>query len=80
MLAVTISKEAFDDFLRFMRDNEINGTKYEKLVQLSNGCVVTNTVKSSNIKVGDLILIYTNQRVYIYIIYIYICVCVLNHQ
>lgn len=31
MLTVTLIREAMDDFVRFLRDRELNSEKYEKL-------------------------------------------------
>lgn len=58
VLAVTISKEAYDDYLRNKRDKEVNSQKYQKLTK--NGIV---EIPSSDIKVGDLIIIQCNQRI-----------------
>ncbi|EGC33560.1 hypothetical protein DICPUDRAFT_48870 [Dictyostelium purpureum] len=58
VLAVTIFKEAYDDFKRFRRDKEANSQHYQKLTK--NGLV---SIPSSDIKVGDLIKVETNQRV-----------------
>ncbi|RKP21368.1 phospholipid-translocating P-type ATPase [Rozella allomycis CSF55] len=58
VLTITICKEAFDDYQRYKIDKENNSQKYEKLTL--NGTV---TIPSSEIKVGDLILVHRNQRV-----------------
>lgn len=31
MLTITLIREALDDFVRFLRDRELNGEKYDKL-------------------------------------------------
>jgi len=58
VLSVTIGKEAFDDFKRFLRDREANSQKYKKLT--SDGLV---EIPSSRIRVGDYIVIEKDQRV-----------------
>jgi len=58
VLAVTISKEAYDDIQRHKRDKEINNQIYQKLTK--DGLV---DIPSSKIKVGDLIKINCNQRI-----------------
>jgi phospholipid-translocating ATPase len=58
VLAVTISKEAWDDVQRFLRDKEANSQKFKRLS--ADG---VKEVPSSDIKVGDLIVIETDQRV-----------------
>jgi len=58
VLAVTMCREAFDDFKRFLRDREASSQKYEKLTP--KGIV---SVPSSDIKVGDLIFVEKDQRV-----------------
>ena len=45
-------REAIDDIRRWRRDKELNGKKYKKLTR--EGIV---QVKSSDIKVGDLIIV-----------------------
>ena len=58
VLAVTIFKEAYEDVIRFMRDKDVNGQKYTKVTP--TGCT---TIKSSQIKVGDIMIVEKNQRV-----------------
>ncbi len=60
MLTVTILKEAFDDFKRFLRDKEANSRKYKRITH--NGL---KELPSSDIKVGHLIVVETDQRVII---------------
>ena len=47
VLAITLIREAYDDFQRMLRDREINGALYCK--HTPTGIVI---VKSANIKVG----------------------------
>lgn len=75
VLAVTMGKEAYDDFCRYKRDQEANSTRY--LVLLSHldttGPAMaehadlprpqTRSTPSSSIKVGDMVLLEKNQRV-----------------
>ncbi|XP_037661591.1 probable phospholipid-transporting ATPase IIB isoform X6 [Choloepus didactylus] len=58
VLAVTIMREAIDEFRRFRRDKEVNSQLYSKLTV--RGKV---QVKSSDIQVGDLIIVEKNQRI-----------------
>ena len=58
VLSITISKEAWDDFQRYRRDKEANNQMYVRLTE--HGRV---PIPSSDIKVGMLIVIDTNQRV-----------------
>ncbi|XP_047382561.1 probable phospholipid-transporting ATPase IIB isoform X3 [Sciurus carolinensis] len=58
VLAVTITREAIDEFRRFQRDKEVNSQLYSKLT--IRGKV---QVKSSDIQVGDLIIVEKNQRI-----------------
>ncbi|XP_060030052.1 probable phospholipid-transporting ATPase IIB isoform X2 [Erinaceus europaeus] len=58
VLAVTIIREAIDECRRFQRDKEVNGQSYTKLT--ARGRV---QVQSSDIQVGDLILVEKNQRI-----------------
>jgi len=70
VLFVTMGKEAFDDYKRYLRDKEANSTKYLMLepsgvdtaLPLTGG-PHTRAVPSSSIRVGDLILLEKNQRV-----------------
>lgn len=55
---VTLIREAYDDFKRYLRDREMNSEKYEKIT--SEGRM---EVESSDIEVGDLIIIEKNRRV-----------------
>ncbi|OII71810.1 uncharacterized protein cubi_00618 [Cryptosporidium ubiquitum] len=58
VLSITIGKEAIDDIKRYKRDKEFNNKKYRKINK--NGI---QEIRSSDIKVGDLIEINTNDRV-----------------
>jgi phospholipid-translocating ATPase len=59
VLLITMLKEAWDDFQRYMRDKEINEKRYEKL---GEGKYFTN-VLSENIAVGDIIKVNQNERI-----------------
>lgn len=63
VLAVTILKEAYDDFKRFLRDKEANSQKFHKLTMNEARGLAMISVPSSDIKVGDLILVDRDQRV-----------------
>ncbi|XP_021097804.1 probable phospholipid-transporting ATPase IIB isoform X6 [Heterocephalus glaber] len=58
VLAVTITREAIDEFRRFQRDKEVNSQLYSKLTVRGK-----MQVKSSDIQVGDLIIVEKNQRI-----------------
>ncbi|KAF8367410.1 tat-5 [Pristionchus pacificus] len=59
VLCITLIREALDDFVRFLRDKEMNGEQYEKLTR--DGTRVS--VKSADIAVGDIIIIEKDRRV-----------------
>lgn len=59
VLVITMVKEAHDDIKRWLSDRKLNGETYERLC--AGGKV--ERVPSSQIRVGDLIAIHTNQRV-----------------
>ncbi|ORX34913.1 protein transporter [Kockovaella imperatae] len=74
VLAITMGKEAYDDYCRYLRDREANSTWYLVILPQttsSSGVAdsgsrdkpLTRSVPSSRIKVGDLILLEKNQRV-----------------
>ena len=70
VLFVTMGKEAYDDYKRYLRDKEANPTKYLILepsgvdtASTLDGGPHTRSVPSSSIRVGDLILLEKNQRV-----------------
>ncbi|XP_048405803.1 probable phospholipid-transporting ATPase IIA isoform X2 [Stegostoma tigrinum] len=58
VLAVTVIREAVEEIRCYVRDKEVNSQIYSKLT--ARGTMV---VKSSNIQVGDLIIVDKNQRV-----------------
>ncbi|VDN51132.1 unnamed protein product [Dracunculus medinensis] len=58
VLTITLIREALDDFVRFLRDRELNAEKYEKLTAYG-----LERISSSDIKVGDLIVIQKDKRV-----------------
>ncbi|KAI3649549.1 hypothetical protein MP228_005181 [Amoeboaphelidium protococcarum] len=51
VLFVTISKEGYDDFVRFKRDQEANSQRYWRLARTGQ----FESVKSDDLKVGDII-------------------------
>lgn len=59
VLTITLSKEAYDDYKRYKRDRDANSQKYARLTP-NNGFVMT---PSSELKVGDVILVNKNERV-----------------
>ncbi len=59
VLSLTLLKEFYDDYLRYSRDKELNGEKYQKLA--SDGSLVD--VASSDIKVGDIIRLKEKRRI-----------------
>lgn len=69
VLCVTIGKEAYDDYKRNLRDREANSQKYLVLepssysVSEPEGGPHTRSVPSSQLAVGDLVLLEKNQRV-----------------
>uniref|UniRef100_A0A2K6KGQ1 Phospholipid-transporting ATPase n=1 Tax=Rhinopithecus bieti TaxID=61621 RepID=A0A2K6KGQ1_RHIBE len=58
VLAVTVIREAVEEIRCYVRDKEVNSQVYSRLT--ARGTV---KVKSSNIQVGDLIIVEKNQRV-----------------
>ena len=67
VLCVTIGKEAYDDYKRNLRDREANSQRYLVLEPSSyasaEGGPHTRSVPSSQIAVGDLVVLEKNQRV-----------------
>lgn len=59
VLTVTICREAIDDLRRHKRDREVNSQKYTKL----SGPNQTESVPSSKLKVGDIIVVEKDERV-----------------
>uniref|UniRef100_A0A7E4VPP5 Phospholipid-transporting ATPase n=1 Tax=Panagrellus redivivus TaxID=6233 RepID=A0A7E4VPP5_PANRE len=58
VLTITLIREAVDDIVRYWRDRDLNGEKYEKLCR--EGFV---EIESANIQVGDLIVIHKDKRI-----------------
>eukprot|EP00842_Homolaphlyctis_polyrhiza_P000579 jgi/Hompol1/1521/HPOL_003445-RA len=58
VLIVTMGKEALDDYKRFLRDKEANAQVYTRLSPFGE-----ESVPSSALVVGDLVVIHKNQRV-----------------
>ncbi|KAI9007524.1 putative NEO1-P-type ATPase [Phycomyces nitens] len=58
VLLVTISKEAMDDYQRYKRDKEANSQIYQRLAPSG-----PQTIPSSKICVGDLIIVRKDQRI-----------------
>lgn len=68
VLAITMGKEAYDDYQRYLRDHEANSTRYLVLpptsIEGSGGARgAAKSTPSSALKVGDLVLLEKNQRV-----------------
>ncbi|KAK7601028.1 hypothetical protein V9T40_008469 [Parthenolecanium corni] len=63
VLAVTLIREAVDDFRRHQRDEEVNSQKYMKIFKSRDMTVSSELVPSSKLKVGDLIVVEKDQRV-----------------
>lgn len=79
MLAITIGKEAYDDYQRYLRDVAANSTRYKVIdrtgLSLPSSSasageapapltdIPTRPVASSKLRVGDMVLIEKNQRV-----------------
>ena len=59
VVAVTMIKEAYDDYKRILRDREINETKYER-IDMTKGLITDTT--SESLRVGDLIKVRANER------------------
>lgn len=63
VLAVTLCREAADDWRRHQRDQEVNGQKYKRFLKTQDGSIVTELVAASKLRVGDLIYVEKDQRV-----------------
>jgi phospholipid-translocating ATPase len=68
VLLITMSKEAYDDYHRYLRDRESNSTKYSVLLpQQSNVSIGekahSRSIPSSQVRVGDMVVLEKNQRV-----------------
>lgn len=59
VLLITMAKEAYDDFQRYKRDKEANSQLYSRLTPTGG----VETVPSSDLRVGDMIFVNTDQRV-----------------
>ena len=59
VLSITLAKEASDDYQRYVRDKESNSQRYDRLM----GDGRLQSVPSSDIKVGDVILMPAGARV-----------------
>jgi len=57
VIAITMTKEFFDDFKRRQRDKEINESLYER-IDMNKGMIVD--AKSESLRVGDLIKVSSN--------------------
>ena len=73
VIAVTMIREAIDDFRRFQRDREVNGSRYAKLTQ--RGMV---SLSSAEIRVGDIVSVEKESRVPADMVLLR-CVCVTNY-
>jgi phospholipid-translocating ATPase len=60
---VTMGKEAYDDYKRNLRDREANSAKYLVLENPVDAGPHTRAVPSSQLRVGDLVLLEKDQRV-----------------
>ncbi|KZT21321.1 protein transporter [Neolentinus lepideus HHB14362 ss-1] len=65
VLCVTMGKEAYDDYQRYLRDREANSARYLTLdsTEPMDSGPHTRSVPSSSLRVGDLVLLEKNQRV-----------------
>ncbi|XP_045502996.1 probable phospholipid-transporting ATPase IIB [Colias croceus] len=67
VLAVTVFREAIDDYRRYRRDKEVNRQRYERIVldTPSEGYrpFVTEQVSASALRVGDIVMLHKGQRV-----------------
>ena len=59
VLVVTILKEGWDDYQRYIRDMELNGDIYDKLLQNGN----VKNVRSSKLRVGDIVRVNQDERI-----------------
>ncbi|OWR43030.1 putative phospholipid-transporting ATPase IIB like protein [Danaus plexippus plexippus] len=67
VLAVTLFREAIDDFRRYRRDKEVNRQCYERIVLDSSihgyRPFITENVPASSLRVGDIVMLHKGQRV-----------------
>ncbi|CAJ0585807.1 unnamed protein product, partial [Mesorhabditis spiculigera] len=59
VLTITLIREALDDFVRFIRDKEMNGERYERLTR--DG--LRKEIRSCDIQVGDVIVVHKDRRI-----------------
>ena len=59
VLVVSMVKEIYDDFQRFLRDHAANGELFERVSPTG----IVEPVAAKDIKVGDIVVLHTNQRV-----------------
>ncbi|XP_034823898.1 probable phospholipid-transporting ATPase IIB [Maniola hyperantus] len=67
VLAVTLFREAIDDFRRYRRDKEVNRQRYER-ISLDASLqgyrpFITERVPASELRVGDIVMLHKGQRV-----------------
>lgn len=58
VLTVTMLKEAYDDLQRYMRDIDLNNTKYEVVTDKKGAVGGLKEISAESIKVGHIIKIY----------------------
>ncbi|XP_045450941.1 probable phospholipid-transporting ATPase IIB [Melitaea cinxia] len=67
VLAVTLFREAVDDFRRYRRDKEVNRQRYERIALDTNingyRPFITEHVPASELRVGDIVMLHKGQRV-----------------
>ncbi|XP_060810427.1 probable phospholipid-transporting ATPase IIB [Amyelois transitella] len=67
VLAVTLFREAIDDFRRYRRDREVNRQRYERIVLSANDegyrPFLIEHVPASALRVGDIVMLHKGQRV-----------------
>lgn len=60
VLMLTMAKEGYDDFHRYQRDKVMNQKIYKKI---DNKSKVTVECRAEDMKVGDIIVVHSNERV-----------------
>eukprot|EP00757_Euglenozoa_sp_SAG-D1_P016262 gene16262-4947_t len=63
VLVVSLTKEGYDDIIRYRRDKEANSEKFHILVKGKGGNAEEREVESREIKVGDILQLNKNQRI-----------------
>ena len=58
VLVITLSKEAYDDYLRWQRDKEVNNQIYQRITSAG-----TERIASSDIQVGQILEIHHRERI-----------------